>query len=288
MLLPSQHHSWSIGRARVSRIDDLCFAFAGASLFAGWDPRVSPGEIRGLGDGLLADADGQQTCLAVHSWLVQIDGCNILIDTGVGNDKDRSFLPAFHRLNTPYLANLAEAGARPDDIDFVLLTHLHSDHVGWNTRWDGAAWQPTFPKARYLYAAAEEAFCMTPAAEARRPVFEDSLQPLIDAGQIERIGPEGGRLDEHFTFHPTPGHSPGHLSISLEADGEVALFGGDVLHHPLQLLHPDWNSCFCGEAVGARHSRAWALDYVKRHHAVYFSSHFAGSGVVLPDDDGMV
>ncbi|MEO8779582.1 MAG: MBL fold metallo-hydrolase, partial [Rhodanobacter sp.] len=129
-------------------------------------------------------------------------------------------------------------------------------------------------------AQAEEDFYGTPAGASRRMVFEDSVRPLIQAGQSDRIKTDGARYDEHFTFHPTPGHSAGHMSIGLSSAGETALFGGDLMHHPIQLAHPAWNSCFCGDPALSRRSRAWALDYVADKHALYFSSHFADTSVV--------
>ncbi|WP_108834279.1 MBL fold metallo-hydrolase [Xanthomonas fragariae] len=121
-----------------------------------------------------------------------------MVDTGIGNAKERPFKLAFHRLNTNYLGRLAHACIAVEDVDAVLLTYLHVDHTGWNTVRTDNDWAPTFPNARYVYARAKEDFYATAQGQARRSVFEDSVRPLIDAGQVDRIEQPGGRYDEHF------------------------------------------------------------------------------------------
>jgi glyoxylase-like metal-dependent hydrolase (beta-lactamase superfamily II) len=271
---------YTVGDATITRVTDrLLDTLGGPRIFPDWTPEAVQREVRGMVPEHLGD-DGERLVMSVHSWLIRVAGKTVLVDTGIGNGTDRPFNPAFHQLNTNYLGRLARAHVTPEDVDLVLLTHLHVDHVGWNTVKVGDAWLPTFPNARYVYARAEEAFFDTPAGQSRRMVFEDSVLPLIEAGVTDRIGEDGGRYDEHFRFHPTPGHSPSHMSIELSSAGESALFGGDVMHHPIQLAHPDWNSGFCEDPEIARRSRAWALDFVKDRDALYFSSHFADTSVV--------
>jgi glyoxylase-like metal-dependent hydrolase (beta-lactamase superfamily II) len=280
--MTTESTSYRVGNARITRITDrLLTTLPGPKVFPDWTESAVTPWRDAMHPEMLSD-DGQTLIMSVHSWLVRIDGLVVLVDTGIGNGKSRPFNRVFDQLHTGYLQRLANAGVRPDDVDLVLLTHLHVDHVGWNTRLVDGRWQPTFPNARYVYARAEEDFYATPAAASRRMIFDDSVQPLIDAGLVQRLGDRGGEIEAGFRFHPTPGHSVGHMSISLTSGGESALFGGDVMHHPLQLHHPHWNSVFCADGEQTRRSRAWVLDAI-RDGGLYFSSHFPGTSVVRAD-----
>jgi glyoxylase-like metal-dependent hydrolase (beta-lactamase superfamily II) len=237
-------------------------------------------------------ADGQQVALSVHSWVVQKDDHTILIDTGVGSDKSRPLNPIFDKLDTPYLQRLAAAGVKPEDVDIVLITHLHVDHVGWNTIRNGERWVPAFPNARYIFSAdeyhyyADEEHVQTPSAG----VFADSVQPVVDAGQAVLLHAGEALPVEGFSLHSTKGHSFDQVSISLTSNGEHALFAADVMHHPVQVAKPEWNSVFCEFQDDAQRSRLWALDYAADHRATFFSSHFPGTsvGVIERDDSGFV
>ena len=266
--------SYRLGRATIRRVRETVLAgIAPAYLY----PDLKLGLLTAHERELLLSAKEMPegtVALSIHTWLVELDGKRILIDTGIGNDKDRPFSSLFHRLNNPFLERLEAVGAAADKIDYVLTTHLHVDHVGWNTQRVAGQWVPTIPKARYAFAQAELDFFATPRGEARRMVFEDSVAPVIAAGQAEIIGPEGGRFLDVFTFHPTAGHSAGHMSIGLEVDGERALFTGDVMHNPVQVLRPEWNSAFCLEAEPARRSRTWLLKQAVEKDLTLFTAHF--------------
>ena len=234
---------------------------------------------------------GEALALSVHSWIVQTGDRTILIDTGAGNGKSRPLNPIFDHLDTPYLERLAAAGVHPNEIDFVLITHLHVDHVGWNTVRQGDAWVPTFPNATYVFSDAEYRFyadathVQTPSAG----VFEDSVQPIIDAGRAVLIDVRAkATLDglDGFMFYQTRGHSFDHLSIGFTSNGEHALFSGDVMHHPIQVARPDWNSTFCEFPDDAQRSRLWALNHAADQKASFFSSHFPGSSVGLVERHG--
>ncbi len=270
---------YTVGDARVTRIMDLPIpAIPSAYLYPAWNEAAACERAPWLGaDDIAADASTLR--VSVHTWLVQIDGANVLIDTGAGNAKPRPENPVFDRLDTPYLANLAAAGVRPEDVDVVIATHLHVDHVGWNTVRDGERWVPTFPNARYLFSKHEYGFYATP-EHVQTPsagVFEDSVLPVFEAGQVRWIGADAPLPVPGLQLHVSKGHSFEHLSFSLHAGSDVGLFGGDVMHHPVQVAQPDWNSVFCEFSEDARRARHWALDYAAEHRALYFSSHFAGS-----------
>ncbi|MEB0077288.1 MBL fold metallo-hydrolase [Pseudomonas sp. CCI3.2] len=217
--------------------------------------------------------------MSVHSWLVETPHYRLLIDTATGNGKERPFSNLFHHLNSPWMENLTLAGVRPSEIDYVLHTHLHVDHVGWNTVRSGDLWVPTFVNATYVCSNAEMEFYESPAAASRMMIFEDSVRPVRDAGQLEVIDDQGGEYLPGIKFHPTPGHSAGHMSISIESGNEIALFCGDVMHSPLQVAFPDWNSMFCGEQLVARQSRKRLLDQACIDRTTVFTSHFNESSV---------
>lgn len=157
----------------------------------------------------------------------------------------------------------------------VLLTHLHTDHVGWNTVWQDDRWVPLFPNARYLCSAKE--LSRVKNSERYRALWLDSLLPVIEAGQLETVDVAtrprvGGRID----FIPTPGHSPDHAALVLAAGDDYACFSGDLLHSPIQFAHPQWNSAFCGDPRQAEVSRREMMAWGASHHAQWFTGHFVG------------
>lgn len=201
----------------------------------------------------LADASLAHGLLSFHSYVLRTERCTILIDACIGNDKDRGGYPGFHRLNTGWLAELQALGVSPESVDYVLCTHLHADHVGWNTCLRDGRWVPTFPKARYLFARTEY--------EHRRAgwladpqyalgMFADSILPVVESGQA-LIVDDGHELDGLLTLEPAPGHTPGNLVVRLGRLGEPgsAVFSGDVIHHPLQVRFPEWSAAFCEDPV---------------------------------------
>jgi glyoxylase-like metal-dependent hydrolase (beta-lactamase superfamily II) len=176
-----------------------------------------------------------------HSFALTVDGQRILIDTGIGNGKTRAN-PIWHDLDTPYLESLAAAGFPPDQVDLVVLTHLHTDHVGWNTRRDGEQWVPTFPNARYLTAHAEWTYWRSIELDTERSrLFDDSILPIRDAELLDtvEVGPEERHIAPGVRLLPAPGHTPGQVMVELRHGGETGLISGDAIHHPLQITHPD-------------------------------------------------
>ena len=177
--------------------------------------------------------------MGTHTWLLRTQKHVILVDTCIGNHKARPNSPGFDNLEQPYLERLAQAGFKPEDIDFVLCTHLHVDHVGWNTQLRDGRWVPTFPNAKVLCSKAELASAEAK-AKANRPgdddraVWQDSLLPVLEAGQLLAL--EGRHaIEDGLLVDPTPGHTPGHVVLRAESAGERMLFAGDLCHHPLQV-----------------------------------------------------
>ncbi|MCO4317788.1 MBL fold metallo-hydrolase [Phyllobacterium sp. 21LDTY02-6] len=248
-------------------------------------PAATVEEIEAIEPGLAAaDMDDERETLVVsiHTWLVTTPDHVILIDTGSGNDKERPRNPGFHHQSIPFLERLHHAGVEPGDVDFVINTHLHVDHSGWNTVLEHGKWVPTFKNARYVFPRAEQEYYSSTAShnDVNIPslgVYEDSVWPIIDGGLADFIDSTGGSFLDRFTFLPTPGHSIGHMSVLVEAGGEAAIFGGDVMHHPIQVERPDLNTVFCEFADQATRSRRRILELAADNRALYFSTHFPGS-----------
>ncbi|MDO6408744.1 MBL fold metallo-hydrolase [Pantoea phytobeneficialis] len=218
----------------------------------------------------------QLATLSIHSWVVRTGKDIIIIDTATGNQRDRDHKPLFHQLQTDYAQRLVRAGVDPHAVTLVLMTHIHTDHVGWNTHWRDGRWQPMFPNARYICSAAELARCeKNPAMQA---LYLDSILPLINSGQLETVAVDGSPLFAGvLRYLPTPGHSIDHASLLLSSRGQQAFFSGDVMHHPLQFQFPRWNSVFCENKALAVRSRQLAIDWCLQHQAIWFSSHFSAS-----------
>jgi glyoxylase-like metal-dependent hydrolase (beta-lactamase superfamily II) len=269
-----------VGEARVWRVEDCVLAaFRPEQLL----PEFGAAErklLEAMPDTVAANG---HLVLSVHSWVVQLGGRTIIVDTGVGADKPRPDAAMFDHRQSAYLERLRESGVAPEDVDFVLHTHLHVDHVGWNTRLVDGRWVPTFPRARHVFSAKEYAFFTDPAnlSERTRTSFAtqaDSVTPVVAAGLADMIVVDGSEAVPGFSFHPTPGHSLDHASIVLESAGARAIFAGDVLHHPVQLQAPWLLSMYDPERERTLASRRWALDFAADGGAMFFSSHFPGSG----------
>ena len=198
----------------------------------------------------------------MHSWMIRNDRHTILVDTGCGNDKTRALplFERFHQLHLPYLERLAEAGVQPEDVTLVICTHLHIDHVGWNTRLVDGEWVPTFPNAKYIFSRREFEHWQSPTGghvtlPENIAVIEDSVLPVIEAGQVEFID-DGSKIIEGLFFQDAIGHTAGHGMLKLESGDDAAIFPGDSLHQPMQVFRPDWNSRFCEQADQARATQA--------------------------------
>ena len=176
--------------------------------------------------------------LSIHALLLESQGQRIIVDTCLGNDKERK-VDGWGMRHGPFLDDLASAGFPRERIDMVLCTHLHVDHVGWNTMLVDGAWVPTFPNAQYVFARQEWAYWSEHEQEEFGPVVQDSVRPIVDAGLAELVQMDH-RLTDEVWLEPTPGHTPGHVSVRISSRGEDAVITGDMTHHPCQMAHPEW------------------------------------------------
>jgi glyoxylase-like metal-dependent hydrolase (beta-lactamase superfamily II) len=235
---------------------------------------------------------GTNECVsAIQTWLLRSEGRTILVDTGVGNHKDRPYAPVWSRLDTEFLDNLAAAGVQPGDVDLVINTHLHIDHVGWNTRLEGRTWVPTFPNATYLMSQRDFDF-WNPANDNRsilgrgnQNVFEDSVAPVHEAG-LTHLWDGSYRIDENLRLDLAPGHTPGSSVLTLDSGGDRALFVGDLVHTALQIVEPETNSCFCEDPTESRATRHKLLGRAAEDNALVFPAHLGGQGAAEVERDG--
>jgi glyoxylase-like metal-dependent hydrolase (beta-lactamase superfamily II) len=224
------------------------------------------------------DAARNMISLTMQTWVVKSKHHTILIDTCNGNHKPRPYFPAADQLNTPYLERLKEAGCSPEDVDFVLCTHMHVDHVGWNTRLEDGRWVPTFPNARYLFSRKEyEQYLPENYVDGKAPlfsdVFEDSVLPVIAAGQADMV--EGRHeVNGSVVIEPAPGHTPGHYIVRAGSRGETALFVGDAIHHPIQIAEPQLSTAFCTDGKLAARTRVGILEDCAEHGYLLVPTHF--------------
>jgi glyoxylase-like metal-dependent hydrolase (beta-lactamase superfamily II) len=184
------------------------------------------------------DAD-DMLILCFQSYVVRTPHHTILIDSCIGNDKPRPVRPKWNmKTDDTYMRGLKAAGFSVNDIDFVMCTHLHVDHVGWNTRLEHGRWVPTFPNARYLFGKAEFDYWTEQHAKAPVPPFGDSVLPVVEANKAEIIGDDFA-LGDHLRILPAPGHTPGHTAFAFGRSKDDAVFVGDMMHSPLQTHYPE-------------------------------------------------
>ncbi|WP_328939141.1 MBL fold metallo-hydrolase [Streptomyces tauricus] len=238
--------------------------------------------------------DSDRTVIALQSWVLRSAGLTVLVDTGAGNGRDRpGMAPYFDQRQGDFPELLASAGVRPRDVDVVVNTHLHVDHVGWNTVDADGQWVPTFPNAQYLIPAADD-FHYGPVnaygggvQEVDRLIYEDSIAPIHQAGQAV-LWDGLHHIDEHLTLESAPGHTPGASVLRLASGSDRAVFAGDLLHSPAQILHPCCNSTSCLDPGQAATSRRRILGRAADERELLVPAHFGGAGAleVRRDNDG--
>ena len=219
-----------------------------------------------------ADENGRMRG-AIHALIVEAPDRTIMVDTCVGNDKERGN-PAWNQLQTAFLDDMEKAGYVLDAIDTVLCTHLHIDHVGWNTMLVDGKWVPTFPKARYLIGQVEFAHWQADTDLDQVAVMADSVLPVFDANLVDLVETDHQITDE-ISLMPTVGHTPGHVSVMIKSNGEEAMITGDFIHHPCQFAHPEWSSSFDTDPVQSAQTRREVFDRYADTPTLIIGTHFA-------------
>ncbi|HWX02266.1 MBL fold metallo-hydrolase [Collimonas sp.] len=269
------HHFGDISVTKVTEQHGP--GFAPDLLYPDWDPAVLE-QHRALMIPDCFDESQQRFIASIHTWVVKTRHHTILIDSCAGNHKHRPDLARFHQLDLPFMERLAEAGVTPESVDYVMCTHLHADHCGWNTRLVDGRWVPTFPNARYIFSKAEYDYWESRVGEEgfNANVFEDSVLPVVASRQADMID-GAGTIGDDLIIHSTPGHSVGHIAIELINSAGTGIFSGDIMHQPLQVVRPDWNSRFCENPELAKASRRWVLEHAAEQNSTVFTAHFSNS-----------
>ena len=217
--------------------------------------------------------DDGKVHLSVHALVIESQGRRIVVDTCVGNDK-RIALPAWNQRQGPFLNDLAAAGFAPETIDVVLSTHLHVDHVGWNTRLESGRWVPTFRNARYLWNRAEWEYWSETEPNDFADVVQESVRPVWEAGLVDLVSSDHAVTDE-VRFEPTHGHTPGHVSVHVSSRGAEAVITGDLMHHPAQCTHPEWRAAVDSDGAQAEATRRAFLARYADRPVLVIGTHFA-------------
>jgi len=267
---------WRIGDVEISRIPEFEAAMFDPAMIYPDLPKERLDQHRGwLEPKFLDPATGKLT-LSIHAFVITTKRHAILVDACSGNDKERPSRPLFHRQNRPWLERLDAAGFKPGDIDYVLCTHLHIDHVGWNTRLIDGRWVPTFPNARYLITKAEWDHWQNEEnlkGYADDNHIKDSILPIVAANQAQFVAMDHV-IDDEVWFEPTPGHTPGHAAIHVRSGGHEAVLSGDLMHTVVQVAEPEISTFFCTDrAMSARTRRAFLERYADRP-VIVLPAHF--------------
>lgn len=220
----------------------------------------------------------------VHAFVIQTPARRIIVDTCIGNDKNFDpYRPAWSRMQTTFMRDLVAAGFPPESIDTVLCTHMHADHIGWNTTLVDGRWVPTFPNARYLFSRPEyEAEQRRNAdltrddlrSQALRNAALESIKPVFDAGLADLVE-TAHHVCAEVRLVPTLGHTAGHVSVHVASGGEEALITGDFVHHPCQLVHPDWATVVDVDGAQSSTTRREVFTRMAGTPALLIGSHFA-------------
>ena len=223
----------------------------------------------------------------IQSYVVRTPDETVLIDTCVGNDKTRHEAPIWNKRQGTWLEDLRTAGVAPEDVDYVLCTHMHVDHVGWNTRRVDGTWVPTFPRATYVFVGQEWEFWKHERESGRDHdgCIDDSVLPIVEAGRARLVETSTG-IGKYLRFEPTPGHTPGHACVRLTTPAGTAVFSGDLMHRVVQVAEPQWSSRFCYDAAQAAKTRRAFIEQHADSGALICAAHFPTPGYVIKAEGG--
>jgi glyoxylase-like metal-dependent hydrolase (beta-lactamase superfamily II) len=269
--------SWKFGDATVTKIVDMIEPFSAARAY----PDADLAEFDKHTDWLTPyfyDPAQKAIILSFHSYLIRTGKHTILVDTCIGDHKSRApMLPTWHLREGPWLANLAQAGVKPEQVDFVMCTHLHADHVGWNTKLENGRWVPTFPNARYVLHRKELESVQAKLGQDgyNSPSYVDSVLPVIESRQADLVDTDHEFL-KGIHVCQTPGHSPGHYCVEINSQKKRAVMSGDLIHNAVQIARPDWITVFCTDKQAAVAQRTKFVDAHTDQDITLFAGHFGG------------
>lgn len=261
---------WQIGDVRISRVVEAEGPTPGTFLFADATPErllqhawLKPHFL--TEEGMLISS--------IHAFVLESQGKTIVVDTCVGNDKPRA-VKNWNMRKGRFLEDMAEAGFPRERVTTVLCTHLHVDHVGWNTIWRDGKWLPTFPNARYLFGRKEWDYWSRAQDEHDKAIQNDSVRPILDAGLADLVESDH-KITSEIYLEPTPGHTPGHVSVRVSSKGQEAVITGDLMHHPVQCAEPGFASRFDVDTDAAVKTRRRFLERYKDGKTLVLGTHFA-------------
>jgi glyoxylase-like metal-dependent hydrolase (beta-lactamase superfamily II) len=273
----------TIGDIRIDRVVDMEGSFSSIDFLL---PEANPDEIIDqAGDWLcprFVDPADNNVIMSFHSLLIRTGKYTILVDSCIGDDKERPNRPPWHHKKGPFLDNLRAQGVQPEEVDFVMCTHMHGDHVGWNTKLENGQWVPTFPNAKYLFAQKEFDFWEKENYQAQQEGREaelnhgcwfDSVLPVIEAGQHVVVGSDHA-LDDTMWLEPAEGHTPGAIIMHAKHGGDHAIMVGDMLHTAAQLAKPELSSRFCWDPVMSANTRKRVIDQYCETNTTILTAHF--------------
>ena len=275
---------WKVGDVEIARIVEV----------NGWEdditmllPDAGPQFVKQFGwlQPHFATPEGKMI-ISFQCFVLRSQGRTAMIDTCIGNDRQREF-PVFTNMQSTFLEDLAAAGFPHEEVTDVLCTHLHFDHVGWNTRLVGGKWVPTFPQARYLFGRREyQHWKHLHDTNGYHDLhhMDDSVVPILDAGLVEFIDPDF-RLTDEVSLIPTPGHTPGHVSVLIQSRGQSAVITGDMMHNPIQIAVPDHEARFDMDKAQAAKTRSEFVTRFNGTPTLVIGSHFSepSAGHIVPD-----
>ncbi len=268
----------TVGQFQIDRVIESEEAFIEPEIFL---PNFEPEVLEANRDWLIpryVDPNSGKLNFVFQSYVVRNGRQTILIDTCVGDDKPRPTRPNWHMQNWPYLSRLADVGVQPEDVDFVMCTHLHIDHVGWNTRLVDGRWVPTFPNAQYVFARKEYEFWEQRDRSGEEGpvlnVFADSVLPVMEADQCQLVDMDY-QFDHDVWFEPAPGHTAGNIVIHLQSGDHTAVLSGDSIHHPLQLIRPEWSTRACEDHQQSAATRRALIERLADTPTLVAPAHFA-------------
>jgi len=278
------------GGLQLQSVQELAWPGEDIDFLLGQVPLEEFAQTKAARDERFVNLATNQLRMSYHSMVLRTPQGNVMVDTCIGNDKERPLIDRWHKQQFPYLERLAKLNLAPPDIDYVCCTHFHADHVGWNTRLENGTWVPTFPNARYLFAEPEISYWERVQREQPEHIFtqsyNDSVLPVVEAGQVDIVAADH-EIVTGVQLRPAFGHSPGNVVVEVNAGDDRAVLSGDVIHHPVQIERPDWRSVFDQDSDQALATRLELLQRIADDRTHLIGAHFAGpTAVTVSETNG--